>query len=63
MKNKPKKTIWKPCGEGENICNCKNENECGYIEFYAGIEKLNKIMNDESEAPALNKGAIMPHAF
>ena len=19
-----------PCGEGENICNCKNKNECGY---------------------------------
>lgn len=24
---------WKPCGEGENICNCKNESECGYLEM------------------------------
>ena len=20
-----------PCGEGENICNCKNAKECGYL--------------------------------
>jgi len=26
---KPKE--FKPCGEGENICNCKDESECGYI--------------------------------
>ena len=31
---------WQPCGEGENICNCKNASECGYIEFYAGIASL-----------------------
>ena len=22
--------LFKPCGEGENICNCKKESECGY---------------------------------
>lgn len=21
---------FKPCGEGDNICNCKNASECGY---------------------------------
>ena len=31
---------WKPCGEGENICNCKKATECGYIEFYKGIARL-----------------------
>ena len=31
---------WKPCGEGENICNCKKASECGYIEFYKGIARL-----------------------
>lgn len=27
----PEKVIFKPCGEVDNICNCKNEKECGYI--------------------------------
>ena len=31
---------WKPCGEGENICNCKKASECGYIKFYKGIARL-----------------------
>lgn len=25
-----KSAKFKPCGEGDNICNCKNESECGY---------------------------------
>ena len=32
-----KEQRWKPCGEGVNICNCKQASECGYIEIYAGI--------------------------
>lgn len=31
---------WKPCGEGDNICNCKQASECGYIEIYVGIARL-----------------------
>ena len=31
---------WKPCGEGENICNCKKASECGYIAFYKAIARL-----------------------
>jgi len=31
---------WKPCGEGENICNCKKESECGYTQFYKEIATL-----------------------
>lgn len=27
------KKEWKPCGEGENICNCKTQSECGYLDF------------------------------
>lgn len=22
---------FKKCGEGDNVCNCKNANECGYL--------------------------------
>ena len=25
------------CGEGENICNCKSPDDCGYIEIFKGI--------------------------
>ena len=31
---------FKRCGELENVCNCKNKNECGYIEIYKEIEKI-----------------------
>ena len=39
-KNKRNTKKFKPCGEGDNICNCKSADECGYIDIYAGIEKL-----------------------
>ena len=26
-----KKSKFKPCGQGDNICNCKKESECGYL--------------------------------
>lgn len=28
------------CGQGENTCNCKSPDECGYKEFYEEIAKL-----------------------
>ena len=27
------------CGEGENICNCKSPEDCGYIEIFKGINE------------------------
>ena len=45
-KQKPgKRKRWKPCGEGVNICNCKKASECGYIEIYAGIARLERGEN------------------
>lgn len=25
---------WKRCGDGDNVCNCKEAKDCGYIELY-----------------------------
>lgn len=36
---------WKPCGEGENICNCKKASECGYIEIYKRIARMFKSIS------------------
>lgn len=30
------------CGEGENVCNCKNESECGYVAY--GVEWEKEMM-------------------
>lgn len=30
------KEEFKPCGEGDNICNCKSAKECGYVENIKG---------------------------
>lgn len=32
-----------PCGQGENICNCKSEKECGYIHIEKQAGKLIKF--------------------
>ena len=37
-KHKTKKFI--PCGEGDNICNCKSADECGYLYIKKEIAKL-----------------------
>lgn len=26
------KAVFKRCGKGENVCNCKYESDCGYLE-------------------------------
>lgn len=42
MSNKEEIPQFTPCGEGDNICNCKKESECGYIEIYKMADKLSK---------------------
>ena len=37
----------KPCGEGENICNCKSQDECGYIEIEKRIRDLETCTEKE----------------
>ena len=40
---------FKPCGEGDNICNCKDASECGYnSEVGLVCECGNKISEKES---------------
>lgn len=38
----------KPCGEGDNVCNCKSKSECGYI--YIG-EQIEKLAAEKEEKP------------
>ena len=39
-KKKHKTKKFKPCGEGDNICNCKSADECGYLYIKKEIAKL-----------------------
>lgn len=43
----------KPCGEGENICNCKSQDECGYIEIEKRIRDL-ETCTEKEEKPLPN---------
>lgn len=36
---KPKVKKFIPCGEGENICNCKKQSECGYLKMAQAAKK------------------------
>lgn len=44
-------TEFKRCGEGENVCNCKAEQECGYLsaEYQTGTEQAERDLDFESD--------------
>lgn len=46
---------WKPCGDGDNICNCKKSSECGYILIEKGIIELLESENERLNSQLLEK--------
>lgn len=39
--------LFKPCGQGENICRCKSEKDCGYNSEVALIEPLRNFIRSK----------------
>lgn len=34
---------FKKCGEGDNVCSCTKESDCGYIKIHEDVCKSNKV--------------------